>query len=93
LSPRLPFPQIARAVLPPEPIPRSGIGGGLLAHVIVSKIVDHLPLHKPAPSVRREPFLYRKGNAGRQFVAVSLEIPPPPNSIRGTNVREIGGWK
>ena len=29
-------PQIARASLPPEPIPRSGIGSGLLAHVIVS---------------------------------------------------------
>ena len=29
-------PQIAKAVLPPEPIPKSGIGSGLLAHVIVS---------------------------------------------------------
>jgi transposase len=39
-------PQIARAVLPPEPLPKSGIGSGLLAHVIVSKMVDHLPLHR-----------------------------------------------
>src|SRR5271167_3804080 len=37
-------PQIAKAALPPEPIPKSGIGSGLLAHVVVSKIVDHLPL-------------------------------------------------
>ena len=48
-------PQIARAVLPPEPIPKSGIGSGLLAHVIVSKMIDHLPLH------RQEGILTRQG--------------------------------
>ena len=48
-------PQIAKAALPPEPIPKSGIGAGLLAHVIVSKIVDHLPLH------RQESILARHG--------------------------------
>jgi transposase len=39
-------PQITNAVLPPEPVPKSGIGAGLLAHVIVSNIVDHLPLRR-----------------------------------------------
>ena len=48
-------PQIAKAVLPPEPIPKSGIGAGLLAHVIVSKIIDHLPLN------RQESMLARHG--------------------------------
>jgi transposase len=48
-------PQIAKAVPPPEPIPKSGIGAGLLAHVIVSKVVDHLPLH------RQESILARHG--------------------------------
>lgn len=48
-------PQIAKAALPPEPIPKSGIGSGLLAHVIVSKFVDHLPLH------RQESILARHG--------------------------------
>ena len=41
--------------MPPEPIPKSGIGSGLLAHVIVSKMVDHLPLH------RQEAILARHG--------------------------------
>ena len=41
--------------MPPEPIPKSGIGSGLLAHVIVSKMVDHLPLH------RQEGILARHG--------------------------------
>src|SRR5213076_3118768 len=48
-------PQIARAVLPPEPIPKSGVGSGLLAHVTVSKMCDHLPLH------RQESILARHG--------------------------------
>ena len=48
-------PQIAKAVLPPEPLPKSGIGSGLLAHIIVSKLVDHLPLH------RQESILARHG--------------------------------
>jgi hypothetical protein len=48
-------PHIARASLPPEPIPKSGIGSGLLARVIVSKMVDHLPLH------RQESILARHG--------------------------------
>jgi transposase len=48
-------PQIVRAPLPADPLPRSGIGAGLLAHVIVSKFVDHLPLH------RQEAILARHG--------------------------------
>src|SRR5436305_1527311 len=48
-------PQIAKSALPPEPIPKSNVGAGLLAHVIVSKVVDHLPLH------RQESILARHG--------------------------------
>ncbi len=38
--------QIVTADCPPEPVPRSGVGAGLLAQVIVSKCVDHLPLYR-----------------------------------------------
>jgi len=38
--------QAVQAPLPPEPIPRSPIAAGLLAHVIVSKWCDHLPLYR-----------------------------------------------
>ena len=48
-------PQIAKAALPPEPLPKSNVGPGLLAHVIVSKFVDHLPLY------RQESILGRHG--------------------------------
>jgi transposase len=46
-------PQIAKAALPPEPIPKSGVGAGLFAHVIVSKCVDHLPLNRQVSILAR----------------------------------------
>ena len=48
-------PQITKAGLPPEPIPKSNVEAGLLAHVIVSKFCDHLPLN------RQEAILARHG--------------------------------
>jgi len=39
-------PQMIQRPLPPEPIPRSTATAGLLAHVIVSKYCDHLPLYR-----------------------------------------------
>jgi transposase len=39
-------PQIAAPAFPPEPVPKSGVGAGLLAWVIVSKCIDHLPLYR-----------------------------------------------
>ena len=38
--------QIASPAFPPEPVPKSGVGAGLLAQVIVSKYIDHLPLYR-----------------------------------------------
>jgi transposase len=38
--------QAVQAPLPTEPIPRGTVGAGLLAHVIVSKWFDHLPLYR-----------------------------------------------
>lgn len=39
-------PQFAKPAWPAEPVPRSGVGAGLLAQIIVSKYVDHLPLNR-----------------------------------------------
>jgi transposase len=38
--------QAVQPPLPPEPIPRGTVAAGLLAHVIVSKWFDHLPLYR-----------------------------------------------
>ena len=48
-------PQFVRPPLPVEPLPRSSVASGLLAHVIVSKFIDHLPLY------RQESILARHG--------------------------------
>ncbi|HUR49784.1 MAG TPA: IS66 family transposase [Acidimicrobiales bacterium] len=39
-------PQFIKPIVPVEPVPKSGVGAGLLAQVIVSKSVDHLPLYR-----------------------------------------------
>ena len=39
-------PQFAKPDWPVEPVPKSGVGSGLLAQVIVSKYVDHPPLNR-----------------------------------------------
>ena len=49
-------PQFQRPQLPPEPIPRGSATAGLLAHVIVSKFCDHLPLHRQTSILGRHGF-------------------------------------
>lgn len=39
-------PQFATPAFPAEPVPKSGVAAGLLAQVLVSKYVDHLPLNR-----------------------------------------------
>lgn len=45
---------IAIADVPELPIPRCMAGPGLLAHVLVSKYADHIPLHRQESIFRRE---------------------------------------
>ena len=69
-------PQIVRAVLPPEPIPKSGIGSGLLAHVIVSKMVDHLPLHRQESILARHGWDVRRSTIGDHLRKCSELLTP-----------------
>lgn len=45
--------QASQAPLPPEPIPRGIAAPGLLAHLIVSKYWDHLPLYRQGNMIER----------------------------------------
>ena len=40
--------------LPSLPIPRSNVGPGLLAHIMVGKFVDHLPFHRQIQQFKRQ---------------------------------------
>src|ERR1017187_8592107 len=44
---------IKTATKPAQPIEKSTAGASLLAHVIVSKLADHLPVHRQAKMMRR----------------------------------------
>jgi transposase len=44
---------VKTATKPPQPIEKSTAGASLLAHVIVSKVADHLPVHRQAKMLRR----------------------------------------
>jgi transposase len=44
---------VKTAVKPVQPIEKSTAGASLLAHVIVSKVADHLPVHRQAKMMRR----------------------------------------
>ncbi len=45
---------ISQAPLPSRPIERGRPGAGLLAHVLVSKYADHLPLYRQSQIYARE---------------------------------------
>ena len=44
---------VRTAAKPVQPIEKSTAGASLLAHVIVSKVADHLPVHRQAKMLRR----------------------------------------
>ncbi len=46
--------KIVQAALPSRPIERGRPGPGLLAHVLVSKYADHLPLYRQSQIFERE---------------------------------------
>jgi transposase len=47
-------PQFRQAPLPAEVVPRGGVGPGLLAHAVVAKFCDHLPLNRQTAILARE---------------------------------------
>ena len=44
---------VVTAAMPAQPLPKSNAGPGLLAHVLVSKYADHLPLNRIEKILRR----------------------------------------
>ena len=42
------------APMPTVPIPRSNAGPGLLAHLLVSKFIDHMPFYRQAKAFKRQ---------------------------------------
>lgn len=57
VRPKYVFPKEERIVigeLPSFPIPRGNAGAGLLAHLLISKFVDHLPFYRQVQQFKRQ---------------------------------------
>jgi transposase len=69
-------PQMARRPSPPEPIPRGTAAAGLLAHVIVSKYVDHLPLYRQQSILGRLGWEVTRSTLCDQLIACAGVLEP-----------------
>ncbi len=69
-------PQMIQRPLPPEPIPRGTAAAGLLAHVVVSKYVDHLPLHRQESILGRLGWAVTRSTLCDQILACAGVLEP-----------------
>src|SRR5262245_60792362 len=69
-------PQVVRSPLPPEPVPRGTTAAGLLAHLIVSKYVDHLPLYRQESMLGRLGWEVTRSTLCDQILACAGALAP-----------------
>jgi transposase len=67
---------VVLAPLPPQPIPKSMAGPGLLAHVAVSKYADHLPLYRQEQIWKRADIDLDRATLGRWMMTIGELIAP-----------------
>jgi transposase len=66
--------RIVQAPAPSRPIERGLAGPGLLAHVLVAKYCDHLPLHRQAEIYAREDIDLSRSRSNLLVVCVSASV-------------------
>jgi transposase len=71
-----PTPTLATAPLPPQPIDKGLPGPGLLAHVVVSKFADHLPLYRQAGILARHAVAVSRSTLGGWIAAAADLLKP-----------------
>jgi transposase len=69
-------PQVVQRPLSPEPIPRGTAAAGLLAHVIVSKYCDHLPLYRQVTILARLGWNVTRSTLCDQLIACASVLEP-----------------
>ena len=62
--------------LPTVPIPKSNAGASLLAHITVSKFVDHLPFYRQRQIFKRQNFVVSDSTLGGWFTATADLLAP-----------------
>ena len=71
-----PTPTIATAPLPPQPIDKGLPGPGLLAHIVVSKFADHLPLYRQSGILARHGVDISRSTLGGWVAATANLLKP-----------------
>src|SRR5262245_25548176 len=82
-----PVPTIATAPLPAQPIHKGLPGPGLLAHVVVSKFADHLPLYRQEGILARHGVDVPRSTLGG-WVAAAADLLKPPVERMGELVQQ-----
>ena len=67
---------IAIAELPSLPIPKGNAGAGLLAHILVSKFVDHLPFYRQVQIFKRDQLTIAESTINGWFSATCKLLEP-----------------
>jgi transposase len=67
---------IKTAKLPGQPIPKSMASPGLLAHVVVSKYCDHLPLYRQAQIFKRNDIALNRGTLSQWMISCGILVQP-----------------
>ena len=92
VRPKLACPQcerIVQALAPSRPIERSFAGPGLLAHILVSKYADHLPLYRQAQIYAREGVELERSTMA-EWVGGCFRLLDPLNEALGRYVMAAG---
>jgi len=74
--------QIITAALPSLPIPKGNAGAGLLAHILVSKFVDHLPFYRQVQMFKRQKLTIPESTMGGWFNASCRLLEPLYNELK-----------
>jgi transposase len=74
--------QIITAALPSLPIPKGNAGAGLLAHILVSKFVDHLPFYRQVQMFKRQQLTIPESTMGGWFNASCRLLEPLYNELK-----------
>lgn len=68
--------QITIAGLPTLPIPKGNAGAGILAHILVSKFVDHLPFYRQKQIFKRHGVVIAESTINGWFNATTTMLEP-----------------
>ena len=74
--------QITIADLPALPIPKGNAGAGILAHILISKFVDHLPFYRQKQIFKRQGVVIAESTINGWFNATTTLLGPLYDTLK-----------